>query len=124
MVRVHLIVLCYSVFRVSQLACESCFALNYKYRLSFGSRTRKTASEVLNGIETHLRFMSESGSDQGRVAAVKQLIGAYVMVSVQIVVFFVSAGYISVRPWIFFGASFVHYSVSTLVQYRLIPWLW
>lgn len=67
--------------------------------------------------------MPENGSGQGSVAAVKQLVVAYVLGAVQIAIFFVSAGYIAVRPWIFFGASFVHYSVSTLVQYRLNPGL-
>ncbi len=65
--------------------------------------------------------MQENSCSRGRMAAVKQLVMAYVMGSIQIVIFFVSAGYIAVRPWIFFGASFVHYSVSTLVQYRLNP---
>jgi len=67
--------------------------------------------------------MQEGSGNRGRVAAVKQLIVAYVLGSVQIAIFFVSAGHIAFRPWIFFGASFVHYSVSTLVQYRLNPGL-
>ncbi len=57
--------------------------------------------------------MQENSCSRGRMAAVKQLVMAYVMGSIQIVIFFVSAGYIAVRPWIFFGASFVHYSVSS-----------
>lgn len=55
------------------------------------------------------------------MAAVKQLIVAYVMGSVQMILFFVSAGHIDVRPWIFFVASFLHYTVSTMVQYKLNP---
>ena len=56
-----------------------------------------------------------------RMAAIKQLIVAYVMVSVQMIVFFLSAGHIDARPWIFFGASFLHYTVGTLVLYKLNP---
>jgi protein-S-isoprenylcysteine O-methyltransferase Ste14 len=36
--------------------------------------------------------------------------------------FFISAGHIRLlRPWIFFGASFAQYMVSTAVQYKLNP---
>jgi protein-S-isoprenylcysteine O-methyltransferase Ste14 len=43
------------------------------------------------------------------------------MLCIQIIIFFVSAGYIAFRPWIFFGASFLHYFLSTLAQYKLNP---
>jgi len=37
-------------------------------------------------------------------------------------IFFISAGHIRLlRPWIFFGASFAQYIVSTAVQYKLNP---
>jgi protein-S-isoprenylcysteine O-methyltransferase Ste14 len=40
------------------------------------------------------------------------------------VIFFVSAGYvIGPRPWMLFGALFVHYTISTTVQYQLNPGL-
>lgn len=65
--------------------------------------------------------MPQSDARQVIVAAVKQLIVAYVLGVVQIAIFFVSAGHMPIRAWIFVGASYVHYSVSTLVQYRLNP---
>ncbi len=69
------------------------------------------------------RIMLESGVDRGGMAAVKQLMLTYVLGAIQIAIFFVSAGYMPFRAWIFIGASYVHYSVSTLVQYRLNPGL-
>jgi len=37
-------------------------------------------------------------------------------------IFFISAGHIRLlRPWVFFGASFAQYIVSTAVQYKLNP---
>ena len=62
-------------------------------------------------------------ANQLRIAAVKQLILAYFMGFVQMIVFFVSAGDIDVRPCIFFGASYLHYTGSTIVQYKLNPTL-
>jgi len=57
-----------------------------------------------------------------RIAGIKQLLVASIMLSVQITVFFFSAGgIIDARPWIFFCASFLHYSVSTVVQYKFNP---
>jgi len=57
-----------------------------------------------------------------RVAGIKQLLLASVMLVIQMVIFFISAGHIDgPRPWIFFGASFMHYSISTTVQYKLNP---
>jgi hypothetical protein len=68
--------------------------------------------------------MLESNPKQFRMAAIKQLLVASVMLFFQIIVFFVSAGQISdPRPWLFFGTAFVHYSVSTAVQYKLNPQL-
>ncbi len=67
------------------------------------------------------RIMLESGMDRGGVAAVKQLIVTYVLGAIQIAILFVSAGFMPFRAWIFVGASYVHYSVSTLVQYWLNP---
>ncbi len=57
-----------------------------------------------------------------KVAGIKQLLLASVMLVIQMVIFFISAGHIDgPRPWIFFGASFIHYSISTAVQYKLNP---
>ena len=57
-----------------------------------------------------------------RMAAIKQLIIASIMLIVQIMVFFVSAGQISdLRPWLYFLVAFLHYFVSTAVQYKLNP---
>jgi len=57
-----------------------------------------------------------------RITGIKQLLVASIMLSVQIIVFFFSAGrIIDARPWIFFCASFLHYSVSTAVQYKFNP---
>ncbi len=68
--------------------------------------------------------MLESNSKQFRMAAITQLIVASVMLSVQIIIFFVSAGYISdPRPWLFFGTAIAHYSISIAVQYKLNPQL-
>jgi protein-S-isoprenylcysteine O-methyltransferase Ste14 len=44
------------------------------------------------------------------------------MLAIQSVIFFVSASHtVGCRPWIFFGASFVHFVVSTAVQYKVNP---
>jgi protein-S-isoprenylcysteine O-methyltransferase Ste14 len=56
------------------------------------------------------------------MAGIKQLLVASIMLSTQITVFFLSAGrIIDARPWIFFIASFLHYSVSIAVQHRFNP---
>ncbi len=68
--------------------------------------------------------MLESKPKQFRMAAIKQLFVASVMLFVQMIAFFVSAGYITdPRPWLFFGTALAHYSVSTAVQYKLNPQL-
>ena len=54
---------------------------------------------------------------QFRIAAVKQLLVSSVMLTVQIIVFVVSAGNVpEPRPWLYFGIAFVHSSVSIGVQ--------
>lgn len=55
------------------------------------------------------------------MVGIKQLILASVMLLVQIMVFFAAAGHIDVRPWILFGASFLHYSIGTALQCMLNP---
>ena len=56
-----------------------------------------------------------------RNAGIKQLLITYSLVLVHMAVFFVSAGGFTARAWLFFGAAFVHYSLSTAVQYKLNP---
>ena len=61
---------------------------------------------------------------QFRIAAVKQLLVSSIMLSVQIIVFLVSAGNVpEPRPWIYFGIAFVHSSISIVVQYKVNPQL-
>ena len=61
-------------------------------------------------------------NEEFRVAGIKQLLLTYVMLVIQMIIFFISAGNIHAsQPWIFFGASFLHYSISTAVQYKLNP---
>jgi protein-S-isoprenylcysteine O-methyltransferase Ste14 len=65
--------------------------------------------------------MTKKGSEEAKVAAVKQLVVSSVMLLIQMAIFFLSAGYIGARPRIYFDASFVHYAVSIAVQYKLNP---
>jgi len=68
--------------------------------------------------------MPEKNTKQFRVATIKQLTITSIFLLVQIIVFFVSAGNIAnQRPWLYFIAAFVHYSVSTAAQYKLNPQL-
>jgi len=61
---------------------------------------------------------------QFRIAAVKQLLVSAVMLSVQIIVFVVSAGNLpDPRPGLYFGTAFVHSSVSIGIQYKVNPQL-
>lgn len=55
------------------------------------------------------------------MTVVKQLFVSSLMFLINIVVFYVSAGSIDGRSWIFFIASAMHYSGSILAQYRLNP---
>lgn len=66
--------------------------------------------------------MSKEKNKQFRIVGIKQLLLSSLMLFVQIIVFFASAGYIlDLRPWIYFGTAFVHYSVSIAVQWKLNP---
>lgn len=68
--------------------------------------------------------MPEGNSKQFGMAAVKQFSVTSVMLFVQIIVFFVSAGHVSdLRPWLFFSIAFVNYFVSITIQYKLNPQL-
>jgi protein-S-isoprenylcysteine O-methyltransferase Ste14 len=68
-----------------------------------------------------MKLMARKGGERAKVAVVKQLAVSSVMLLIQFAIFFFSAGYIGVRPWIFFGASFLHYTVSIAAQYKLNP---
>jgi protein-S-isoprenylcysteine O-methyltransferase Ste14 len=59
--------------------------------------------------------------ERADIAAVKQLLVSSVMLVTQIAIFFFSAGYIGIRPWIYFGSSFLHYTISIVAQYKLNP---
>ena len=66
--------------------------------------------------------MPEKNSKKFRTATIKQFLITSIFLLVQIVIFFVSAGYtIGQRPWIYFITAFIHYSISTAVQYKLNP---
>jgi len=66
--------------------------------------------------------VSEIDNRKLRVAVIKSLLVASVMLALQMIIFFISAGHIvGLRPWTFFGASFMHYAISTAVQYKLNP---
>lgn len=57
-----------------------------------------------------------------KVAAVKSLLLTSVMLTLQMVIFYISAGhFVGFKPWIFFGASFIQYALGTAAQYRLNP---
>ena len=68
--------------------------------------------------------MLESKSKQFKIAAIKQFSITSIFLSVQIIIFFVSSGYITnQRPWLYFITAIIHYSLSTAVQYKLNPQL-
>jgi protein-S-isoprenylcysteine O-methyltransferase Ste14 len=65
--------------------------------------------------------MPEASTKGAGIAAVKQLVVSSVMLLIQLAIFFFSAGYIGTQPWIYFGSSFVHYTISIAAQYKLNP---
>ena len=65
--------------------------------------------------------MAIKGSEEAKIAAVKQLAVSLMMLLILMAIYFSSAGYVGVRPSIFFVASFVHYFVSIGAQYKLNP---
>ncbi len=66
--------------------------------------------------------MNEDYSRQFEVAVIKQLSVTSFLLLNQVVVFYVSAGYSTEpRSWPYFVTAFVHYVVSTIVQFRLNP---
>lgn len=66
--------------------------------------------------------MSELDTGKLRVAAVKSFLLSSVMLTLIMTVFFITAGnFAGFRPWAFFGASFLHYAISTAIQFKLNP---
>ena len=66
--------------------------------------------------------MPETNNKRLRAAGIKSFLLASVMLALHIIIFFISAGHIvGSRPWTFFGASFMHYAMNTIVQYKLNP---
>lgn len=68
-----------------------------------------------------LGFMTRRKSERAEIAATKQFVVSSVMLLIQFTIFFFSAGYVGIRPWIFFVSSLLHYTISTVVQYKLNP---
>ena len=66
--------------------------------------------------------MCKDNSNQFRIALTKQLFLTSIFLFVQLIVFFISAGYLTdTRSWLYFITAFVHYVVSTTVQFKLNP---
>jgi hypothetical protein len=66
--------------------------------------------------------MPARDSQAPAVTAIKSLLLTSTMLALQIAIFFVAAdGVIGLRPVAFFAASFLHYAVSMIAQYRLNP---
>jgi len=66
--------------------------------------------------------MYKDNSKQFRIALTKQLFLTSIFLFVQLIVFFISAGYlIEKRSWFYFITAFVHYVVSATVQFKLNP---
>jgi protein-S-isoprenylcysteine O-methyltransferase Ste14 len=79
-------------------------------------------AQILSQRQSKSRVVPEIDNKKLRVAGIKSLLLTSVMLAVQMIIFFVSAGHIvGLRPWTFFGASFMHYALSTVVQYKLNP---
>ena len=72
-------------------------------------------------IETKVGELTQPSHVATIMTVVKQLAVSSVMLLVNIGVFYVAAGSIDERAWMFFIASALHYSVSILMQYRLNP---
>jgi protein-S-isoprenylcysteine O-methyltransferase Ste14 len=66
--------------------------------------------------------MFEGNSKQFRIAFIKQLFLTSIFLFIQLIVFFISAGYlIDPRSWFYFIIAFMHYFVSTTIQFKLNP---
>ena len=86
-------------------------------------------TRVLQGMELYTPVsalqtwgLSDINNESLRVAGFKSLLLTTVMLTLQMFIFLISAGQIvGLRPWTFFGASFIHYALSTAIQYKLNP---
>lgn len=68
--------------------------------------------------------MRERSSIQFRIASINKFFVASVMLSIQMIIFFVSAGHMTdYRPWLYFSTALIHYFVSVVVQHKLNPQL-
>ena len=66
--------------------------------------------------------MSERNNKKMKRAGIKQVLLSSLLLIIQMIIFFLSVGHINVsRAWMFFGATFVYLSVSTVVLYRFNP---
>ncbi|UCG37149.1 MAG: isoprenylcysteine carboxylmethyltransferase family protein [Candidatus Bathyarchaeota archaeon] len=61
----------------------------------------------------------QKNNKQLRIAGIKQLLVTSILLSVQMALFFLSAGHVTATlAWLFFLASFLHNAASTAVQYK------
>jgi len=66
--------------------------------------------------------MDENTSKRLRRAGIKQVLLSCLMLTIEIIIFFISAGHTNVpRAWIFFSVTFVYLIVSTAALYKLNP---
>ncbi len=67
----------------------------------------------------------DEGNDKGlRISVIKQVLLSCLMLVIQILSFFISAGHIDIpRAWMFFGVTFVYLIASVAVLYRFNPQL-
>ncbi|MCK5593429.1 hypothetical protein KAI31_04955, partial [Candidatus Bathyarchaeota archaeon] len=66
--------------------------------------------------------MSERNNKKMKRAGIKQVLLSTLLLIIQMIIFFLSAGHMNIsRAWIFFGVTFVYLSGSTAVLYRFNP---
>ena len=66
--------------------------------------------------------MDERNNKELRRSLIKQIILSCLMLSIQITIFFISAGHFDIpQAWIFFSVTFVYLIVSTVALYKLNP---
>jgi protein-S-isoprenylcysteine O-methyltransferase Ste14 len=89
---------------------------------SKGKAEAVTLAQMLSQRQNKPRVVPEIDNKRLRAAGIKSLLLICVMLVLQMILFFISAGHVvGPRPWTFFGASFVHYTISTAVLYKLNP---
>lgn len=87
-----------------------------------GEHRLSIPAQILSQRQSKPRVVPEIDNKKLRVAVIKSLLLASVMLALQMIIFFISAGHVvGPRPWTFFGASFMQYALSTAVQYKLNP---